>query len=116
MLNQCRKGFIGTGPGPHRMLAVQFTHGTLMITETGNKKGTAVHAVADEAVNRNHDLGGIHLITCSLAIFEQAMDSENRIFKRTRTAPSRLSVIESLHSDEILHRARFSLMKRTNKE
>ncbi|MEE2707970.1 MAG: hypothetical protein VYA69_00025 [Gemmatimonadota bacterium] len=41
------------------LLAFQFSHGTLMITEKGTKKRASIYVVANENEYRHHDPGGI---------------------------------------------------------
>lgn len=87
--------------------------GTLMMTEAGTKRRAAIHVVEGEAALREHDPGGLEVLTASLDEFRAALARENHTLKRTLTDPTVLSGVGNAYSDEILHRARLSPVKQT---
>ncbi len=87
--------------------------GTLILTEQGTKKRASLHLVRGEDALAEHDRGGIEPLDADLAAFSAAITRENRTLKRGLTDPRILSGIGNAFSDEILHRARLSPVKRT---
>jgi len=88
--------------------------GTLVLTEAGTKKRASLHLVRGEAALAAHDRGGIDPLTCDLDAFVAQLQLENRTLKRALTDPRRFSGIGNAFSDEILHAARLSPVKRTS--
>jgi formamidopyrimidine-DNA glycosylase len=95
------------------LAALDFTEGTLMLTEAGSKKRASLHVVRGEAAMREHDPGGLEVLDSTLADFRAALARENRTLKRALTHPRTFSGIGNAYSDEILHAARLSPLKRT---
>ena len=60
-----------------------------------------------------HDRGGVEPLEATAAEFSAALTRENRTMKRALTDPRIFSGIGNAYSDEILHRARLSPVKRT---
>lgn len=87
--------------------------GTLILTEAGTKKRASLHVVRGEADLAAHDRGGIDPLTADLDAFTEQLQLENRTLKRALTDPRRFSGIGNAFSDEILHAARLSPVKRT---
>ncbi|MEX2504562.1 MAG: DNA-formamidopyrimidine glycosylase family protein [Egicoccus sp.] len=87
--------------------------GTLILTEAGTKKRASLHVVRGEQALAEHDRGGIDPLTCDLDAFAEQLQLENRTMKRALTDPRRFSGIGNAFSDEILHAARLSPVKRT---
>ena len=85
-----------------------FPNGTLTLTEAGTKHRASLHVVAGEVGLREHDRGGVDVMSSSLAEFTAALKRENHTLKRSLTAPSLFSGIGNSYSDEILHAARLS--------
>ena len=104
-----------TIPGRIGLAAFDFAHGTLLLTEAGAKKRTALHVVGGEAELRRLDAGGIDPLTAGLASFQSALTRKNHTLKRALTDPQLLSGIGNAYSDEILHRARLSPIGLTSK-
>jgi len=100
-------------PGKVGLLALDFTHGTLLLTEQGSKRQAAVHVVRGEAGVAEHDPGGLEVLTTDLAGFAQRLGAENHTLKRALTDPHIFSGIGNAYSDEILHAAHLSPMKLT---
>jgi formamidopyrimidine-DNA glycosylase len=95
------------------LAALDFTDGTLVITEAGTKKRASLHLVRGEDALAEHDRGGIEPLDADLTAFTAALTRENRTLKRGLTDPRNFSGIGNAFSDEILHRAGLSPVKRT---
>jgi formamidopyrimidine-DNA glycosylase len=93
--------------------ALDFTTGTLVMTEAGTKKRAAIHLVRGEAALGEHDPGGLEPLEATLADFSAALAVESHTLKRALTDPTILSGIGNAYGDEILHRARLSPVKLT---
>jgi formamidopyrimidine-DNA glycosylase len=102
-------------PGRIGLLALDWEHGTLLLTEAGTRKQASLHVVAGEAGVRALDPGGIEVLTATRAAFAQALRRENHTLKRALTDPRLLSGIGNAYSDEILHRARLSPVQLTSR-
>ena len=102
-------------PGRRGHAAFDFPDGTLLLTEAATKKRTTLHAVRGEAALAEHDPGGAEPLTCTLEAFTEALTRRNHTLKRALTDPRLLSGIGNAYSDEILHRARMSPVKLTQK-
>ena len=96
------------------LAAWDFSHGSLLLTEAGSKKRASLHVVRGEAALREHDPGGLEVLDSTLAGFRAALKRENRTLKRALTNPRTFSGIGNAYSDEILHAARLSPLKRTD--
>jgi formamidopyrimidine-DNA glycosylase len=96
------------------LAAWDFPDGTLMLTEAGSKKRASLHVVRGEAAMQEHDPGGLEVLGSTLADFRTALARENRTLKRAMTNPRTFSGIGNAYSDEILHAARLSPLKRTS--
>jgi formamidopyrimidine-DNA glycosylase len=90
-----------------------FPNGTLLVTEAGPKRRATLQAVRGEEELRRHDPGGLDVLEADLSSFQRAVTRENHTLKRTLTDPRLLSGIGNAYSDEILHRARLSPVKRS---
>ena len=101
-------------PGKVGLLAIDFEHGTLVMTEAGTKRQASLYvAQGREALDR-HDRGGLEVLEASLPAFAQALTRENHTLKRALTDPHLFSGIGNAYSDEILHAARLSPFKQTS--
>jgi formamidopyrimidine-DNA glycosylase len=100
-------------PGKIGLAALDFSTGTLTLTEAGSKRRAAIHLVRGEAALAEHDPGGLELFTADLTAFRAALTRESHTLKRTLTDPRILSGIGNAYSDEILHRARLSPVRMT---
>jgi formamidopyrimidine-DNA glycosylase len=87
--------------------------GTLVVTEAGTTRRASLHVVRGEAALAEHDRGGIEPLEADLTSFRTQLTFENRTLKRALTDPRRFSGIGNAFSDEILHAARLSPVKRT---
>jgi formamidopyrimidine-DNA glycosylase len=95
--------------------AFDFPNGTLLVTEAGTKKRAAIHLVRGGAALKEHDPGGLEVFDATLAQFRESLTRENHTLKRSLTDPRFFSGIGNAYSDEILHRARLSPIRMTQK-
>lgn len=102
-------------PGRRGLGALDFGTGTLIVTEAGTKKRASLHLVRGEAALAEHDPGGIEPLECDVAEFSAALSRENHTLKRSLSDPHLFSGIGNAYSDEILHRAKLSPFKQTQK-
>jgi len=94
------------------LAAFDFSTGSLHLTEAGTKRRASLHVVEGEDNLRRHDPGGLEILESRLEAFRAALLRENHTLKRTLTDPRLFSGIGNAYSDEILHRARLSPLKR----
>ena len=102
------------GAKPSRKIglaALDFSTGTLVMTEAGTKKRAAIHLARGEAQLAEHDPGGLEVLDADLAAFRAALAAEHHTLKRVLTDGRLVSGIGNAYSDEILHRARLSPVK-----
>jgi formamidopyrimidine-DNA glycosylase len=102
-------------PGKIGLAAFDFSNGTLILTEAGSKRRASLHLLASSFGLQWHDPGGLDVFTATLAQFAGALVRENHTVKRVLTDPHVFSGIGNAYSDEILHRARLSPIKLTQK-
>jgi formamidopyrimidine-DNA glycosylase len=100
-------------PGKVGLLAVDFEHGTLILTEAGTKRQASLHVVQGRPALSQHDRGGVEVLDADVAAFKGALLRENHTLKRALTDPHLFSGIGNAYSDEILHAARLSPFKQT---
>jgi len=100
-------------PGKIGLAALDFSTGTVTLTEAGSKRRAAIHLVRGELELAAHDRGGLELTDADPAVFRAAITRESHTLKRTLTDPRILSGIGNAYSDEILHRARLSPVRMT---
>jgi formamidopyrimidine-DNA glycosylase len=100
-------------PGKIGLAALDFSTGTLLLTEAGTKRRASLRVVQGEDALRDLDPGGLEMLDADRAAFRQAITRENHTLKRALTDPGILAGIGNAYSDEILHRARLSPVKQT---
>ena len=100
-------------PGKVGLLAIDFEHGTLILTEAGTKRQASLHAVQGRDALTAHNPGGLEIATATPEQFAAALSHENHTLKRALTDPHLFSGIGNAYSDEILHAARLSPFKQT---
>ncbi|MGH9238585.1 MAG: Fpg/Nei family DNA glycosylase [Vicinamibacterales bacterium] len=100
-------------PGKVGLLALDFAHGTLVLTEAGTKRQASLHVVAGVEALQQHDPGGINVLEADVGSFAAALRQDNHTLKRALTDPRLFSGIGNAYSDEILHAARLSPFKQT---
>src|SRR5687768_9393431 len=101
-------------PGKVGLLAIDFEHGTLVMTEAGTKKQAALHVVSGRDALAQHDPGGLEVLEADFVAFRAALQRDNHTLKRALTDPHLFSGIGNAYSDEILHAARLSPFKLTH--
>jgi formamidopyrimidine-DNA glycosylase len=97
------------------LAAFELPKGTLTLTEAGSKRRAALHLVRGAAGLAALARGGIEPLEADLATFAGALRRENHTLKRALTDPDLFSGIGNAYSDEILHRARLSPVKLTQR-
>jgi len=100
-------------PGKLGQLAIDFEHGSLLLTEAGTKHQASLHVVDGREALSRHDPGGLDVMEADLAAFSEALRRDNHTLKRALTDPHLFSGIGNAYSDEILHAARLSPFKQT---
>ena len=100
-------------PGRIGLAALDFTPGTLLVTEAGTRQRASLHLVEGTAALRALDPGGLEVLEADLAAFRAALLREDHTLKRALSDPRLFSGIGNAYSDEILHRARLSPLQRT---
>ncbi|MEK6259988.1 MAG: DNA-formamidopyrimidine glycosylase family protein [Planctomycetota bacterium] len=97
------------------LAAFDFTNGTLMLTEAGSKRRASLHVLGSSIGLPWHDPGGLDVFSATVDQFAEALTRENHTVKRSLTDPHLFSGIGNAYSDEILHAARLSPIKLTQK-
>ena len=104
----------GTRPkGKSDLVAFHFDQQTLMLTEASSKRRASIHCVVGEAALKQADPGGLEPLECEFEEFKNQLLSENRTLKRALTDPHKFSGIGNAYSDEILHAAGLSPVRRS---
>ena len=100
-------------PGKVGLTAIDFEHGTLVLTEAGTKRQASLFVVQGTDALQQHDPGGINVLEAGSDAFARALQDDNHTLKRALTDPHLFSGIGNAYSDEILHAARLSPFKQT---
>jgi len=101
--------------GRNALFALDFSHGTLVLTEAGSKRRASLHLLRGEQALYDIDPGGIEVFSSDLDSFRAALTVENRTLKRALTDPRLISGVGNAYSDEILHAAQLSPIALTHK-
>src|SRR6476619_4616720 len=106
------------GPGekkkPQGVIAtLEFEGGTLYFTEAGSRKRASLTVIRGEDALKAVDPGGVEPLQVPFEAFDAALRRENHTLKRALTDPHLFSGIGNAYSDEILHAARLSPLKKT---
>ncbi len=101
-------------PGKVGLAAFDFAGGSVILTEAGTKRRSALHLVRGVESLKQFDPGGLEVLEADLASFSGALRRESHTLKRALTDPRILSGIGNAYSDEILHAARLAPLKRTD--
>jgi formamidopyrimidine-DNA glycosylase len=101
--------------GRNALFALDFSHGTLVLTEAGSKRRASLHLLRGEQALYDIDPGGIEVFGSDLNAFRAALTAENRTLKRALTDPRLISGVGNAYSDEILHAAQLSPIALTHK-
>jgi formamidopyrimidine-DNA glycosylase len=102
-------------PGKIGLAAFDFPAGALLLTEASSKKRASIHLVRGDAGLAALDPGGLEPLDASERDFAARLRSENHTLKRALTDPHLFSGIGNAYSDEILHHARMSPVRLTQK-
>ena len=102
-------------PVPRKLghAALDFSSGTLLLTEAGTKKRAQLFVVRGEEGVQKENRGGLEPLEATEAQFAEALVRENRTLKRGLTDPRIFSGIGNAHSDEILFDAQLSPVRLT---
>jgi formamidopyrimidine-DNA glycosylase len=100
-------------PGKVGLLALDFDHGTLILTEAGTKRQASLHVVRGRDALAPHNPGGLEVLDADVRTFAAVLRRGNHTLKRALTDPHLFSGIGNAYSDEILHAARLSPFKQT---
>ncbi len=101
--------------GRQGLLALDFSDGSLILTEAGSKRRASLHILSGEQALREIDPGGIEILSSDFDAFRAALTAENRTLKRALTDPRLVSGVGNAYSDEILHAAQLSPIVLTHK-
>jgi len=101
--------------GRNALLALDFPHGSLVLTEAGSKRRASLHLLHGEEALHAIDPGGVEVFATGLDGFRAALTVENRTLKRALTDPRLISGVGNAYSDEILHAAQLSPITLTHK-
>jgi formamidopyrimidine-DNA glycosylase len=99
-------------PRSSGLAALDFDTGTLLLTEAGSKRRASLHVLQGAGALDELDAGGMEISGSTLEQFEVLLTRENHTLKRALTDPRLFSGIGNAYSDEILHRARLSRLRR----
>jgi formamidopyrimidine-DNA glycosylase len=102
-------------PGKVGLAAFDFSTGTLVLTEASTKKRASIHLVRGADALASFDRRGAEPLEIDVKEFRETLLRENHTLKRTLTDPTIFSGIGNAYSDEILHAAKLSPVKMTNK-
>ncbi len=103
----------GTRLAAGALAALDFDHGSLVLTEAGSKRRASLHLVAGDDALAALDRGGLEPLACTREQFVERLRRENHTLKRALTSPQLLAGVGNAYSDEILHRARLALQELT---
>lgn len=101
--------------GRQTLLALDFSDGSLVLTEAGSKRRASLHVLRGERALQEIDPGGVEVFSSDLDAFRAALSAENRTLKRALTDPRLISGVGNAYSDEILHAAQLSPITLTHK-
>ena len=101
--------------GKMALLTLEFPEGALWFTEASAKKRASLHVVEGEPALEQFERGGVEIFDTDLQGFSERLTRTNHTVKRALTDPRIFSGIGNAYSDEILHAARLSPMKWTQR-
>lgn len=99
--------------GKNELAAFQFDEGTMLLTEASTKKRAGIWCLASQAEVNALDPGGIDVLASDDTMLRQMLLRTNNTLKRALVDPRRFDGIGNAYSDEILHAAMVSPLKRT---
>ena len=92
-----------------------FPTGTLLLTEAGSKRRASLHVVKGEAALAQIDPRGLEVLNADFPSFRTILIRKNHTLKRALTDPHLFSGIGNAYSDEILHAAKLSPLRWTQR-
>jgi formamidopyrimidine-DNA glycosylase len=101
--------------GKQALAIFTFPTGTLLLTEAGSKRRASLHLVQGEATLAQINPGGLEVLHTDLSSFRTTLLRENHTLKRALTDPHLFSGIGNAYSDEILHAAKLSPLRWTQR-
>ncbi|MBI4393502.1 MAG: formamidopyrimidine-DNA glycosylase [Euryarchaeota archaeon] len=101
--------------GRNTLAGLDFENGTLLVTEASSKKRASLHMVTGIDAALAFAPAGVEPLEADRSAFTAALRRENHTLKRALTDPRILSGVGNAYSDEILHRARLSPVKLTQR-
>lgn len=102
-------------PGKVALLAIDLDLGTLILVESSTQKRAGLWVVKGREVLREHDPGGASVFALSFDQFKERLTRANHTLKRSLTDPKLFDGIGNAYSDEILHAAKLSPIKLSQK-
>lgn len=102
-------------PAKITMAGFVLDNGKLALVESSTQKRSSVHLVQGREAVLAMDPGGLDVLACTVDAFAHQLRSENHTVKRSLTDPRQFDGIGNAYSDEILHAARLSPLKQTQK-
>lgn len=99
--------------GKNDLLAFDFDHGVMMLTEASKQKRAGLWVTRSVDQVDAMDPGGIDVLSSDLAEFVAGIRSGNHTLKRALSDPKKFDGIGNAYGDEILHAAGLSPLKRT---
>jgi formamidopyrimidine-DNA glycosylase len=102
-------------PGKIGLAAFDFDSGSLILTEAGTTRRASLYVLRGEEQLDEMQRGGLEVLGATVEQFAERLRFENHTLKRSLTDPRLFSGIGNAYSDEILHRARLSPVKHTNR-
>jgi formamidopyrimidine-DNA glycosylase len=102
-------------PGKVGLAAFDFSTGTMVLTEAGTKRRASLYVVRGAAGLAAVDPGGLEIEGSTVASLRATLGRENHTLKRALTSPQLLSGVGNAYSDEVLHRARLSPVRWTDR-
>jgi formamidopyrimidine-DNA glycosylase len=97
------------------LAALDFPHGSLLLTEAGTQHRASLHVIQGEDALRALDPGGLEVLDSDLGAFAARLTSANHTLKRALTDPRLFSGVGNAYSDEILYRAQISPVAMTGR-
>src|SRR5213078_1482358 len=101
--------------GRNDLAAFEFPTGVLSLTEAGTKRRASLHLVRGRDGLAEFRRGGLEPLDATLDDFAARLRAENHTVKRSLTDPRLFSGIGNAYSDEILHAAKVSPVRLTQK-
>ncbi|HIF10141.1 MAG TPA: formamidopyrimidine-DNA glycosylase [Sneathiellales bacterium] len=101
--------------GKQALAAFDFPEGSLVFTEAGSRKRASLFIVQGRLELSEHDPGGLEVLDVDHSTFQARLLARNHTLKRALTDPRLFSGIGNAYSDEILHRAKLSPLRWSQK-